>query len=71
MKYLLYIKHSMSDLDIYEVKTRDIFHVIGKAHYYSTEQIVWFQFVKFTKIRREFWELNGQTIKKVPVKWLK
>lgn len=70
MKYLLYIRYSLSGLSVYEAETEDIFHVIGKAHYCAPEQITWFQFVKDEQFRRDFWKDHGHTIKKVPDKWL-
>lgn len=70
-EYLLYVRYAISGLAVYEVKTDDIFHIIGKAHYYSPERINWFQFVEDTPSRREFWAQQGRAIERAPHKWHK
>lgn len=69
-KYLLYVRYSLSGLSVYSVETDDIFHVIGKMHYCSTELIKFFSFVEDTQSRREFWKEQNVEIRECPEKWL-
>lgn len=69
-KYLVYVTYSLSSLSVYSVETDDIFHVIGKMHYCSTELIKFFSFVGDTQYRREFWKEQNVEIRECPKKWL-
>lgn len=69
-KYLLYVRYSLSGLAVYAVKTDDIFHVSGRAHYCSDEHIKTFYFVEDTPVRREFWKEQNVEIRECPEKWL-
>lgn len=68
-KYLIYVIYSLSGRAVYEVETSDIFHVIGKMHYYAPERIDYFQFVEDIQFRRNFWKENNVKIREVPDKW--
>lgn len=70
-KYLIYVRYDISGNAVYEVETDDIFHVIGRMHYYSMERIDYFQFVDDEQFRRDYWKEQNVKIIKCPKKWLK
>lgn len=70
-KYLIYARYSLSGFSVYSVETDDIFHVIGKMHYYSSELIKYFTFTEDEPRRREFWKEENIEIRECPRKWVK
>lgn len=62
MRYLIYVRTSISGLHVFEVETDDLYHVVGVLVLESIEHIERIDYNEYTEARALFWVQQGYNI---------